>query len=90
MIIPIPVAQMADGSLIPHPGGMGMANANIQQEPGHPKTAIIAFAGMNQAVVNFDETGLRIINYTILNPGATLQVQNTVENIIKHLTQPTH
>lgn len=85
--VQIAVAEQADGSIAPNPMGPGVAIVNIQQEPGHPKTAIIAFFGSNQAVVNFDDSGRSAINYTMLNPGATAQVQQSVMNIINYLTQ---
>jgi hypothetical protein len=85
--VQIPVAEQADGSIAPNPMGPGFASVNIQQEPGHPKTAIIAFFGSNQALVNFDDSGRSAINYTMLNPGATVQVQQSVMNIINYLTQ---
>lgn len=85
--IPISVAEQPDGSIAPHPMGVGQVIVLMQQEPGQPKTAIIAFAGCNQAVVNFDESGRSVINYTLLNPGANFQVQVSVENIIRYLTQ---
>jgi hypothetical protein len=89
-VIQIPVAEQPDGSIAFNPSGVGLASANIQQEPGHPKTAILAFAGSNQAVVQFDDSGRSAINYTILNPGATYQVQQSVVNLINYLTQQPH
>lgn len=86
-VVQIPVAEQPDGSIAFHPMGVGIVNVNIQQEVGHPKTAIIAFAGSNQALVNFDDSGCSAINYTILNPGATAEVQQSVMNIINYLTQ---
>lgn len=83
----IPVAEQPDGSIAFNQFGPGQAFVNIQQEPGHPKTAIIAFFGSNQAVVNFDDSGRSAINYTMLNPGATVQVQQSVLNLINYLTQ---
>lgn len=86
-ILNIPVAQQPDGSIAPHDMGPGLAVVNFTNDPGQPRTAIIAFFGFNQAVVNFDETGRAALNYTMLNPGATLQIQNSVVAIINHLTQ---
>ena len=89
-LVQVPVAEQPDGSIAFNPMGAGFAAINIQQEPGHPKTAIIAFFGSNQAVVNFDDSGRSAINYTLLNPGATFQVQQSVMNIINYLTQQPH
>jgi len=86
MQIQISVAQQLDGSLAPMPLGDGTAIVTMNDDPTQPKTAIIMFAGLNQAVVNFDETGTQVLNYTLLNPMADIITQQTVENLIPHIS----
>lgn len=87
MNLSITVAEQADGSLAYHPSGPGLASVSFTHDPGQPKTATIAFAGSNQALVNFDDSGRNAINFVILNPGAGYQVQQTVMNLIQHISQ---
>lgn len=86
MNLQISVAQQPDGSLVPNPFGEGVAIVNMTDDPTQPKTAIIMFAGLNQAVVNFDDTGRQVINYTLFNPAADIATQVTVENLIHHIS----
>ena len=82
MNVQINVAQQPDGSLAPSPFGEGVAIVTMNDD----RTAIIMFAGMNQAVVNFDDTGTQPLNYTLFNPMADLSTQLTVENLIRHIS----
>jgi hypothetical protein len=82
----INVSQQPDGSLAPNHLGEGVATVNVNNDPTQPKTAIITFFGFNQAVVNFDETGTQVLNYTLLNPAADFTTQRSVENLIRYIT----
>lgn len=86
MQIQINVTQQLDGSLMPMPLGEGCAIVTLNDDPTQPRTAIITFSGLNQAVVNFDETGTQVLNYTLLNPMADVIIQQTVENLIPHIS----
>lgn len=85
MSVNIPIGQAPNGSLIPMQNGPGIATVNYRQDPDQPKTAIIAFNGMNQAVVTFNEFG-QAVNYTLFNPAATLQDIQSVQNIVHHIS----
>lgn len=80
----IPIMQNLDGSYSPHNQGMGIAVVTYNYDISG-KTALINFAGMNQAVVTFDEMGNTVVSYHMLNLGATAQDMATVENIARYL-----
>ena len=82
----INVSQQPDGSLAPNMMGEGVAVVSMNPD----RTVIITFAGMNQAVVNLDETGTRALNYTLFNPAADIAVQTSVENLIRHIVTLNH
>lgn len=89
MNVNIPIGQAPDGTLAPMQNGSGIATVSYKQDKDQPKTAIIGFNGINQAVVTFNEYG-QAVNYTLFNPAATLQDIQSVQNIIRHITsQPT-
>lgn len=89
MNVNIPITQMANGSFAPATNGVGIATVSYKQDQGQPKTAIVAFNGMNQAVITFNEFN-QATSYTMLNPGATMQDQESVENIARYISsQPT-
>jgi hypothetical protein len=81
----ISIAQNTDGSYSPHDQGMGMAFVSYNYDISG-KTAIINFAGINQASVTFDETGSTVVSYHMLNLNATASDMTTVENIARYLT----
>lgn len=80
----IPIGQQPNGVYVPNNAGPGVCGISVTQEPNSTKTAIIHFAGCNQAVVNYNEMG-QAINYTILMPSVPLSVIVSVENIIAHI-----
>lgn len=84
MNVNIPIALQSNGTLVPTVNGPGIATVSYKQDFGQPKTAIIAFNGMNQAVVTFNEFD-QATNYTMLNPAATMLDQQSVENIVRHI-----
>lgn len=84
MQLPVKVTQDAVGTLVPSPIGQGMAYITINHNDS-PKTAIINFFGINQAVASFDDLGMKALNYALLNPGASMIDQQSVENIIEHM-----
>ena len=86
MQMPVRVNQDATGVLTPSFGGSGTAYITMQQGDG-PKTAIINFFGMNQAMVSFCSLGLKGINYTCLNPQVTSVDLQSIENIIRHMNE---
>lgn len=86
MQMPVRVNQDATGVLTPSFGGQGTAYITIQQGEG-PKTAVISFFGMNQALVSFDSLGMKGINYTCLHGGVTAVDCKSIENIIHHMNE---
>lgn len=64
-----------------------MASVVFSQDPTGSVSAIIAFAGMNQAVATFDETGTNLVSYTLYDPNNSL-IQRSVESIIRHISRP--
>lgn len=86
MKLPVRVTQDKTGVLIPSFAGQGVAYITIQQNSG-PKTAVVEFHGMNQALVNFDSMGMKGINYTALNPAYTSIDAQSIENIIGHMNE---
>lgn len=86
MQLPVRVTQDATGALVPSFGGQGTALITISNDNG-PKTAIINFAGMNQALVTFDSMGMKGITYTALNPMHNAVIAQSVENIIAHMNE---
>lgn len=80
----IPIMQNVDGSYSPHEHGLGFAVVTYNYDVSG-KTAIINFAGINQAVVTFDETGRMVVSYHMLNLLASAQDMATVENISRYL-----
>lgn len=84
----IPIMQNLDGSYSPHMQGMGMATVTYNYDISG-KTAIINFSGQNQAVVTFDEMGVTVVSYHVLNQLATAQDMTTIENIARYLTSAT-
>lgn len=87
MQMPVRVNQDATGVLTPSFGGQGTAYITMQQNSDGPKTAIVAFNGMNQALVQFDSLGMKGINYTLLSPMASSVDCQSVENIIRHMNE---
>lgn len=85
--LPVRVTQDVMGVLIPSLSGQGLAHITIQQSSDQPKTAIIEFCGLNQALVSFDSMGTRGLNYTVLNPMATAIDCQSIENIINHMNE---
>lgn len=80
------VKQDVTGILIPSPTGPDVALVSIQNNEGsNPKTAIISFAGINQALATFDAMGTKCITYTALNPYHNAVIASSIENIIVHL-----
>lgn len=73
--------------LTPSFGGQGMAFITIQQTDQGPKTAIVHFAGMNQALVTFDSLGIKGITYTALNPMHDAVIAQSIENIVAHMNE---
>jgi hypothetical protein len=84
----IPIMQNLDGSYSPHMQGMGVAIVTYNYDVTG-KTAIISFAGVNQAVVTFDETGTTVVSYHMLNLMATASDMASVENIARYLGSAT-
>lgn len=84
----IPIMQNLDGSYSPNVAGMGFALVTYNYDISG-KTAIINFAGINQAVLTFDETGTSVVSYHMLNQYATAQDMATVENIARYLGSAT-
>lgn len=84
--LPVRVTQDATGVLTPSFCGQGTAFITIQQNAG-PKTAVIHFAGMNQALVTFDDMGLKGITYTALNPMHNEVIARSIENIVAHMNE---
>lgn len=80
--VQIPIMQQADGSLIPNPLGQGIATIIYNTDALGVKTAIINFAGHNQALVTFDDSGRQVVSYTPFNQLMT----PSIENIIRHIT----
>lgn len=84
--LPVRVTQDALGVLTPSFGGQGEAFVTIQHN-GDPKTALIQFAGMNQALVTFDALGMKGITYTALNPYHNAIIAQSIENIVAHMNE---
>lgn len=84
MQLNVSVTQDDLGALIPHPRGEGTACITIRHNDS-PKSAIISFYGINQAVVSFDDLGTRALTYSMLNPLGCSVTQRSVENLIEHL-----
>jgi hypothetical protein len=84
--VQIPVSLQADGSITPNPMGPGMATVLYNTDANGVKTAIIAFAGHNQALVTFDDFGRQVVSYTPFNQMMT----PSIENIIRHINQMVH
>jgi len=80
----IPIVQNLDGSYTPSDQGLGFAVVTYNYDISG-KTAIINFAGVNQAVVTFDETGTMVVSYHMLNMMASAQDMASVENISRYL-----
>jgi hypothetical protein len=68
--------------------GMGLAIVTYNYDISG-KTAIINFAGINQAVITFDETGRMVVSYHMLNLAASASDMATVENISRYLASAT-
>lgn len=83
----IPLVQCPDGSLgVPVSGvGQGSASVTYGVDQAGAKTALINFNGMNQALCAFDADGGTVINVTYLDITGSIQVQKTVQNIIRYL-----
>lgn len=84
----IPIMQNLDGSYSPSDMGMGFAIVTYNYDISG-KTAIINFAGVNQAVITFDETGRMVVSYHMLNLMASASDMATVENISRYLASAT-
>lgn len=84
MQLSVSVTQDDVGALVPSPVGHGVAFIIINHVSS-PKSAIINFAGANQALATFDDMGTRALSYTLLNPMACMVTQRSVENIIEHM-----
>lgn len=84
--VQIPISQQADGSIIPNPMGQGFATVLYNTDATGVKTAIIAFAGQNQALVTFDDFGRQVVSYTPFNQ----MMSPSIENIIRHINQMVH
>ena len=87
--VQIPIANAADGSLIPHPQGQGLATVTFNYDM-NGKTAIINFMGNNQALITFDETGNQPVSYMPYSPMATQQDLASIENIMRYIPQLFH
>jgi hypothetical protein len=83
----ITISNAPDGTFFPDPTGMGTAMVSYNYDM-NGKTAIISFKGVNQALATFDETGSFVVSYTPLNLNATAQDMASVENILRHIAQP--
>lgn len=75
------------GVLVPSFGGQGTAFITIQQSTNEAKSAVINFAGMNQALVTFDSLGSKGITYTALNPAHNAIIAQSIENIVAHMNE---
>lgn len=82
----ISCTQEMDGSLRPDSIGQLQVTVTFSEVMGQRVSGIITFGGINQASIQFDESGTQVVNYTLLNPMCDQVTQITVENIIQHLT----
>jgi hypothetical protein len=74
-------AHYFNNVLIPHPNGNVEAHVTYQlTEDG--KMALISFAGQNRAVVHFSSTGSKVISYTSLGMDDSIEMQQSVDNIV--------
>lgn len=73
-----------DGSLLVQPGGNVQINVFISQDELGAKVATIAFGGFNQAVITFDESGVRPVAYTLFDPAPTAALDQSIQNIVNH------
>lgn len=78
-------ADMVDDVLVPAPTGATEIVVAYNQEAGDCKTATIAFLGETRAVVTFDESGGRVVSHLGLGIDDSMQMQQSVENIIQVL-----
>ena len=83
-IIQIPVSQTPDGDLVPTPGGPGIATVTYMTDANGVKTAMVNFAGANQAWATFDDSGFKVVSYTPFNQAYS----RSIENILDYATRP--
>lgn len=83
----VPLVMKNDGSLAVPINGIGEGSANVTYAVDQvgSKTALINFNGANQALCTFDTSGTKIVSTTYLDVAGSLQVQQTVQNIIRYL-----
>lgn len=77
---------LADNSLVVTPQGAVSISVVITQDENKSKVGIIAFGGLNRAVVTFDDNGTQPIRYTMYQPNPPAYLENSVLNIIRHLS----
>ena len=75
---------LPDGSLAVNPGGAVPILIVVSHSIETGKIAVITFGGYSQAVVTFDETGSRPINYTLYNPMPDMALESSVQRIVDH------
>lgn len=80
----IPINMLPNGSYVPVQNGVGVALVTVNQELGQNKTALINFAGSNQAVVNFNSEN-QPINFTLFNANPTTALEQSVNHIVNHM-----
>lgn len=83
--IQLQAAFGADGALVITPGGGVPVLLSYSTDQLGNKTAIIAFGGVNQAVVTFDATGRQPMNFMFYNPAPDYQLEGSVRNIIQYI-----
>lgn len=76
---------MPDGCLVVNP--LGDIPVVVTYSGVTEKTATIAFGGVNQALVTFDEQGVRPLTYMLYNCAPDMALDQSVQNIIAYLTE---
>ena len=87
MKLPVRVTKDVTGVLTPSFAGEGTAWITIRNNNVDPKTAVINFEGMDQALVSFDSLGMKGIQYTPLNPMHNSIIASSIENIVYHMNE---
>lgn len=79
---PIVIKAYYFGNVL-HPRLDGNVDVHVTfQVTDDGKTALIAFAGQNRAVVHFSSTGNKVVSYTSLGMDDSIEMQQSVDNIV--------
>lgn len=87
-VLQIPVSMLPDGSITPSPVGQAVAEVVFSTDPSGSKTALIRFAGMNQALATYDALGNHVVSFTPYDITGNAAIDRSIRNIINHICNP--